>query len=293
MTTPDEFPFDARFVDVHGSRMHYIDEGDGAPVLFIHGNPTSSYLWRNVIPHVTPHARAVAVDLIGMGKSDQPDLPYRFTDHYRYLEGFIDALDLQDVTLVLHDWGGGLGTSWARRHPDRVRGIVFMESVLMPMDLADTDIVTRFVFNRMRDPKKGDRMNMQKAFFLKRLMPMMTKTRLSPAAKAAYLAPFSTPESRKPVAQWPREIPLGGHPEDMVREIGDNYEWFRSADIPKLLLHAEPGVIFKGIVPDIERDVAHLTSISIGPGKHYVQEDQPDAIGTAIAEWFTTQLTTG
>jgi haloalkane dehalogenase len=287
--TSAEFPYQARFADVLGSRMHYVEDGQGDPILFIHGNPTSSYLWRNILPYASPHGRAIAVDLIGMGRSDKPNLDYRFFDHYRYLEAFIEHLNLTNITLVVHDWGGGLGTSYARRHPDNIAGIVFMESVLKPMDLADADPVTRFLFNRMRDPIKGDRMNRQKAFFLKRLMPMMTKARLSPAVKAEYLRPYPTPASRKPVAQWPREIPLSGVPEDMVREIGDNYEWFKTAPIPKLLLHASPGVIFKTLVDEIERDVKHLTSVHIGKGKHYVQEDQPDAIGRAIANWIQPQ----
>ena len=286
MASSDAFPFESQFVEILGSRMHYVESGTGDPILFIHGNPTSSYLWRNIIPHAVPHGRAIAVDLIGMGKSDKPDIPYRFFDHYRYLEGFIEALGLTDITLVIHDWGGGLGTSDARRHPDNVTGIAFMESVVMPMDLADADPVTRFVFNRMRDPEKGDRMNKEKSFFLKRLMPMMTRAKLSPAAKKAYLAPYPTPASRTPVAVWPREIPISGTPADMTEEIGDNYEWFKTAPIPKLLLHAKPGVIFKQLVPELERDVANLTSVPIGKGKHYVQEDQPEAIGVALSSWL-------
>lgn len=267
--------------------MHFVEQGEGDPILFIHGNPTSSYLWRNIIPFAATRGRAIAVDLIGMGKSDKPDLPYRFFDHYRYLEAFIEELGLTNVTLVIHDWGGGLGTSYARRHPDNVAGIAFMESVLKPMDLADADPVTRFMFNRMRDQRKGDRMNMKKAFFLKRLMPMMTSAKLSAEVKQAYMEPYPTPESRKPVAVWPREIPLSGSPADMVEEIGDNYDWFKTAPIPKLMLHAKPGVIFKTLVDEVERDVDNLTSVFIGKGKHYLPEDQPQAIGEALSTWLT------
>lgn len=286
MAPSSDFPFESRYVTVNGSKMHYVEQGSGDPILFIHGNPTSSYLWRNIIPTAAKHGRAIAVDLIGMGKSDKPPLDYTFFDHLEHLTGFIEALDLKNITLVIHDWGGGLGTSYARRHPDNVIGIAFMESVLKPMDLADADIPTRFLFNRMRDPKKGDRMNMDKAFFIKRLMPLMTSAKLSKEAKAAYMAPYPTRESRKPVAVWPREIPLSGTPPKMVTEIGDNYGWFKTAPIPKLLLHAKPGVIFEKLVDEIEADVTHLTSVSIGKGKHYVQEDQPEAISDALNNWL-------
>ncbi len=287
MTPPTAFPYDSRFVDVLGSKMHYVEQGEGDPILFLHGNPTSSYLWRNVIPHVVPHGRAIAVDLIGMGRSDKPDIDYRFADHYRYLEAFVSELGLTNLRLVLHDWGGGLGMSYARRHPDAIAGIAFMECVLLPMEWSDADPVTRLVFKRMRDPVKGARMNQQKSFFLKRLMPMMTRRRLTAEEKAAYAAPFPTPESRKPIAVWPREIPISGEPADMTAEIGANYEWFRSAPIPKLFLHATPGMIFtKKTIPKVEAEVTGLESVSVGKGRHYLQEDVPDAIGAALAAWL-------
>ncbi|MDJ0767367.1 MAG: haloalkane dehalogenase [Ilumatobacter sp.] len=285
------FPYESRFVDVLGSRMHYVEEGRGEPILFVHGNPTSSYLWRNVIPYAAPHGRAIALDLIGMGKSDKPDLDYRFVDHLRYVEGLIEALDLRNVTLVLHDWGGGLGLSYARRHPDNVRGIAFMEAVIKPIDWSDANAVERFMFGRMRDPVKGDRMNLQRAFFLKRVMPMMIRRRLTAEEKAAYMAPYPTPESRKPVAVWPREIPISGEPEDMHREIDANYEWFQTVDLPKLFLHARPGVIFKpSEAAKIRASVEHLESVDVGKGKHYLQEDVPDAIGSALSSWLETTV---
>ncbi len=288
MTPPSAAsPFESRYVEVLGSRMHYVEQGEGDPILLIHGNPTSSYLWRNVIPHVAEHGRAIALDLIGMGKSDKPDIDYRFFDHLDYVTGFVEALNLENVTLVIHDWGGGLGFSYARRHPDNIAGIAFMECVLMPMEWSDADPVTRFMFKRMRDPQKGERMNQQKSFFLKRLMPMMTKRRLTADERARYAEPFPTPESRKPIAVWPREIPLSGEPADMAREIGDNYSWFRTASMPKLFLHASPGVIFtKKTVAKVESEIEGLQSVSVGKGKHYIQEDEPDAIGMALGAWL-------
>ena len=267
--------------------MHYIESGEGDPILFIHGNPTSSYLWRNVIPHVSPLGRTIAVDLIGMGRSDKPDIDYRFFDHLEYLEAFVDQLGLKNVTLVLHDWGGGLGTSYARRHPDNVRGIAFMESVVKPMTWGDMNLVQKFMFKRMRDSKKGDRMNLEKNFFIKRMMPMMVSRKLSPQEKAAYSEPYPTPQSRKPIAEWPREIPISCEPADMHTEISQNYEWFRTVQIPKLLLYAKPGMIFDADdVAEIQEHVSNLDAVFIGKGKHYIQEDQPDAIGQAIKSWI-------
>ena len=244
MSPSPEFPYESKYADVLGSRMHYVESGEGDPILFVHGNPTSSYLWRNVIPHVSTQGRAIAVDLIGMGRSDKPDIDYRFFDHLKYLEAFIDELGLENVTLVLHDWGGGLGTSYARRHPDNVRGIAFMESVLKPMTWEDMNLVQKFMFKRMRDPKKGDRMNRDKNFFIKRMMPAMVSRKLTAQEKAAYAEPYPTPQSRKPVAVWPREIPISGEPADMHTEISQNYEWFQTVTIPKLFLYAKPGMIF-------------------------------------------------
>ncbi len=282
-----EFPYESRFVDVLGSRMHYVESGAGAPILFLHGNPTSSYLWRNVMPHLEAQGRTVAVDLIGMGKSDKPDIEYRFFDHLRYIEGFVAALGLEDVTLVLHDWGGGVGLSYARRHPDNVRAIAFMEAVVKPMVWDEIGILNKLVFKRMRDQKKGDRMNLQKNFFLKRLMPQMVVRKLSEQERAAYHEPYPTPESRKPVAMWPREIPISGDPADMHAEISANYEWFRTVEIPKLFIYAQPGIIFDAAnAAEIKDRVQGLDDVFIGKGKHYLQEDSPDAIGQAISSWM-------
>lgn len=287
MSPSPEFPYQSKFADVLGSRMAYVESGQGNPILFVHGNPTSSYLWRNVMPHTSHQGRAIAVDLIGMGRSDKPDIDYRFFDHLEYLEAFIEELDLKNVTLVLHDWGGGLGLSYARRHPDNVRGVAFMEAVIQPMTWDDMNLMQKIMFKRMRDPKKGDRMNLDKNFFVKRLMPMMVSRKLSPQEKAAYAEPYPTPQSRKPVAEWPREIPISGEPADMHAEISQNYEWFQTAQIPKLFLYAQPGVIFDSKnAAAIRERITNLDSVFIGKGKHYIQEDQPDAIGRAISSWF-------
>lgn len=287
MSPSPEFPYESKFIEVLGSRMHYVESGEGDPILFLHGNPTSSYLWRNVIPHVSGQGRAIAVDLIGMGKSDKPDIAYRFFDHLEYLEGFVAELGLDSVTLVLHDWGGGVGLSYARRHPDNVRAIAFLEAVVKPMTWDEIGLLNRIVFKRMRHPVKGDRMNIEKNFFLKRLMPQMVNRKLTDQEKAAYLAPYPTPQSRKPVAMWPREIPISGQPADMHAEISQNYEWLQTVAIPKLFLYAKPGIIFDAAnAAEIQERVQGLDAVFIGKGKHYLQEDAPDAIGQAISSWM-------
>lgn len=287
MTIPADFPFESHYVEVHGSNMHYVEQGEGEPILFLHGNPTSSYLWRNIIPYASGHGRTVAVDLIGMGRSDKPDIGYRFVDHARYVDGFIAAMDLNNITLVIHDWGSGLGFHYAHRNPDNVRGIAFMEAVMRPSKWSDANIVERFLFKRMRDPKKGDRMNIDKNFFIERLLPMMTSRKLTEAERDAYRQPFLEPSSRRPIAQWPREIPFDGDPEDVHRIVSEYWAWLQETDIPKLMLVASPGVIIKrAVAEELEAKLPALERVDIGKGKHYVQEDQPDAIGRALSDWL-------
>lgn len=288
MTISAEFPYDSQFIEVHGSKMHYVEQGEGEPILFLHGNPTSSYLWRNIIPYAANHGRAIAVDLIGMGRSDKPEIDYRFVDHARYVDGFIEAMGLTNISLVLHDWGSGLGFHYANRHRDNVRGIAFMEAITRPSNWSDANIVERFLFKRMRDPKKGDRMNIDKNFFIERVLPMMTSRKLTEVERDAYRAPYLDKASRKPIAQWPREIPFDGEgPEDVHRMVSDYAAWLTETEIPKLMLWANPGVIIKRkVAEELEAKLPALESVFIGKGKHYVQEDQPDAIGRALGDWL-------
>ena len=287
MPISGEFPYESRFIEVDGSKMHYVEEGEGDPILFLHGNPTSSYLWRNIIPYASEHGRAIAVDLIGMGRSDKPDIDYRFVDHARYVDGFIQALGLKNMALVIHDWGSGLGFHYAHRNPDNVRGIAFMEAIVRPTKWSDANLMERFLFKRMRDPRKGDRMNIDRNFFIKRLLPMMTSRKLTVEERAAYAAPYLEPASRRPIAQWPREIPFDDGPDDVHRIVSDYWAWLQETDIPKLMLVATPGVIIKAKVASaLEAKLPNLERVDIGKGKHYVQEDQPDAIGRALSDWL-------
>ncbi|VAW31926.1 hypothetical protein MNBD_CHLOROFLEXI01-3653 [hydrothermal vent metagenome] len=287
--SPD-FPFESRFVEVHGSKMHYIDEGEGDPILFLHGNPTSSYLWRNIIPHLVGNGRCIAVDLIGMGKSDKPDLDYRFVTHARYLDAFIEQLGLQNITLVIHDWGSALGFHYAMRHEDTIKGIAFMEAITRPSKWKEMPLMLKLIFKRLRHPKKGWKMIAKNNFFVKRMLPMMINRKLTPAEKAAYAAPYPDEQSRKPIAIWPREIPFDGEPDDVHQIVTTYNGWLKTSQLPKLLLWVEPGAIIAGekAAKQIQKDFPNTQTSFLGKGKHYIQEDYPDEIGQAIADWHQT-----
>jgi haloalkane dehalogenase len=283
--SPD-FPFESKFVNVHGSRMHYIDEGEGEPVLFLHGNPTSSYLWRNVIPHVSPHRRCIAPDLIGMGRSDKPDIPYRFGDHFGYLEGFIEAVGIDRVTLVLHDWGSGLGFHWARLHSERVRGIAFMEAMLQPMRWDAFPKDYRVAFKLMRTPGVGWLMISVANIFVKQILPMSIVRRLTAAEMRRYAEPFPTIGSRRPLRQWPCEIPIDGEPADVHEAIDAYSRWLQETELPKLVFQSDPGgLITRETVAWCRASLKNLEVCDIGPGIHFLQEDNPHGIGQKLAEW--------
>ncbi|MFL5850762.1 MAG: haloalkane dehalogenase [Solirubrobacteraceae bacterium] len=275
-------------VDVHGSRMYYVEEGEGSPVLFLHGNPTSSYLWRNVIPHVSGGARCIAPDLIGMGKSDKPDIDYRFGDHARYLEGFIEALGLADVVLVLHDWGSGLGFDWARRHADRVRGLAFMEAILTPVPSWDVfPAGAREMFQAFRTPEVGWDLIARQNVFVEQALPASVVRKLSDEEMDAYRAPFPDEASRKPVWRWPNEIPIDGEPADVAEAVGAYSAWLQRTEVPKLLFAATPGALIPAPVVEWARSaLPNLEVVDLGEGIHYVQEDHPEEIGRGIARWL-------
>lgn len=268
--------------------MHYVDVGEGDPILFLHGNPTSSYLWRNIIPHLSTRARCIAPDLIGMGKSDHPDIPYRFDDHYRYISGFIDALDIgSNLTLVIHDWGSGLGFRWAHDHEDQVKAIAFMEAIVGTMTWEEMPRDFRMAFRMMRTPGVGWAMISGANMFVKKMLPDATYRDLSDEAQAYYASAFPTVASRKPVRQWPLEVPISGKPADNVAVIEAYRQWLTRTDIPKLLLYCHPGAIIGDEQVAWCRDnMPNLEAVDIGEGIHFVQEDHPDVIGTELANWY-------
>ena len=280
-------PYESKYVAVLGSQMHYAEGGQGDPVLFLHGNPTSSYLWRNVMPHLDPSARVIAPDLIGMGQSDKPDLEYRLVDHVRYVEGFIEALGLRRLTLVIHDWGSALGFHYACRHEANVKGIAFMEAIVRSMTWDEWPHTVRPLFESFRTPEVGWDLVVNKNVFVEQVLPGAIQRKLTDEEMNHYRQPFIDPPTRKPVWRWPNEIPIDGEPEDVVQLVDAYSVWLGRSDVPKLLLHATPGALLrKDQVEWCEQHMKNLRSVDIGPGLHFVQEDRPDEIGTAIREWY-------
>ncbi|GIF14130.1 haloalkane dehalogenase [Actinoplanes teichomyceticus] len=277
-------------ITVNGLQMAYVEEGAGNPIVFLHGNPSSSYQWRNVIPHLTGLGKCIAPDLIGMGASDK--LPnsgpgsYRFIEHREYLDAFLDALGLHDkVTLVLHDWGSTLGFDWACRHPDQIRGIAYMEAFVAPIsswdDWPEQAIAT---FQALRSDA-GEKMVLQDNFFIERVLPTETLRRLTEAEMAVYRRPYLEPgESRRPTLTWAREIPIGGEPADVHNIITRYATWLATADIPKLFIEANPGAMFPSH-RDIAKSWPDQTHLTV-PGGHFLIEDDPVTIGTTIATWL-------
>jgi len=283
-----QFPFTSRFVEVNGSKMHYIDEGEGDPILFLHGNPTSSYLWRNIIPYVTSTARAIAPDLIGMGRSDKPAIDYRFLEHSTYVEGFIEALGLENITLVIHDWGSALGFHYARRHEDNVKALAFMEAILAPVPSWD-DFPPDFqqLFKMFRTPEVGWNMIVNQNFFVEKILPGSVVRTLTDEEMDHYREPFIEVDSRKPLWRWPNEIPIEGEPPEVVEAVSRYNLWLQETELPKLMFYAAPGALMTApVVGWASQAFKNLTAIDIGEGIHFVQEDAPQLIGQGLASWY-------
>lgn len=276
-------------VEVLGSRMAFVEAGDaararGVPVVFLHGNPTSSYVWRNVIPKVAGEARCLAPDLIGMGDSGRPEIEYRFADHARYLDAWFDAVGLAEVVLVAHDWGGALGMDWAARHPDRVCGLVVFETILRPMSWAEYPPAAVGFFRDMRTPGVGEEMVLERNWFIEEGLTR-TGRGVSEADLDVYRAQYPDPASRRPLLQWPREIPLDGEPADVADRVSAYGRWLAASPrVPKLLLTAEPGNLVPAeMVAWARRQIPRLEVESVGEAGHQVPEDRPEEIGDAVA----------
>lgn len=284
------FPFESKYVEVLGSQMHYVEEGSGDPILFLHGQPTSSYLWRNIIPHVSPLGRCIAPDLIGFGKSDKPDIEYRFPDHVRYVEGFIEELGLRNITLVIHDWGSGLGLHYARRNEGNIKGIAMMEALLMSIPSWDEfPEPMRDLFKDLRSPEVGWDLLVNQNIFVESILPNAVVRDLTGEEMDVYRAPFVDPAHRKPIWRWPNELPLAGEPADVVEAVDAYSAWLQQSDLPKLLFHGTPGILIpQEMVEWCKANLSNLKTVDIGPGIHYLQEDNPHAIGTELAAWYPT-----
>jgi len=286
-----EQPLSKKTVDVFGSRMAYHERGQGAPVLFLHGNPTSSYLWRDVIGELEGRGRLIAPDLIGMGDSAKldnagPDT-YRFVTHRKYLDAFIETVigPRETILFVIHDWGSALGFDWANRHRDRVRGIAYMEAIVRPIaGWEEWSAAATPIFQGFRS-EKGESMILDRNMFVERVLPGSVLRKLSDAEMAEYRKPFLSREDRWPTLTWPRQIPIAGEPTEVVAVVADYAKWMAGNDIPKLFVNADPGAILIGPVREFCRTWKNQAEVTV-PGSHFIQEDSASAIGKAIAEWI-------
>ena len=278
-------PYTRKRVKVLDSEMAYVDTGNGAPIVFLHGNPTSSYLWRNVIREVEASGRCLAPDLIGMGESGKAgDGDYTFATHAKYLDAWFDAvLPSGKVVLVIHDWGSGLGFHWANRHRDRVEGIVYMEAIVQSMAWDDWPEGARKIFQGMRSDA-GEEMVLEKNVFIERILPASVLRGLSDEEMEVYRRPYVEPgESRRPTLTWPRQIPLDGDPEDVTKFVEDYGTWFASEESPpKLFINADPGTILIGKQREFCRTWPNQEEMTV-KGLHFIQEDAPGEIGRAVA----------
>lgn len=279
-----------KHIQVNGKRMAYVEMGEGAPIVFQHGNPTSSYLWRNIMPELTDFGRCIAVDLIGMGDSDRVDDPgpdsYRYVEHRDYLFQAWEQLGISDsVTFVIHDWGSALGFDWASQHPDKVRGIAYMEGIVRPISWNEWPGEIRPLFEGFRS-EAGESMVLEKNIFVERVLPGSVLRGLTADEMAVYRRPYENKgESRRPTLTWPRQIPLGGEPAD-VHKIVDAYSvWLCHTAVPKLFINAEPGAILTGPQREFCRGFPNQTEVTVA-GSHFIQEDSPREIADAIGNWL-------
>ncbi|MFN5027931.1 MAG: haloalkane dehalogenase [Burkholderiales bacterium] len=283
-------PFERRFVEIDGVKLAYLDEGRGPVVLFLHGNPTSSYLWRNVVPHVMPVARCIAPDLPGFGRSDKPDIEYRVADHAHFVEAFIATLGLHDLVLVLHDWGSALGFDYARRHEGAVSGMAFMEFIAPFPTWLDFPARARDVFRAFRTPGVGRALIVEQNAFIERVLPGSVVRGVPAATMAHYRAPFLEPTAREPMLRFPNEIPIAGEPIDVYAMVCAYHDWLLQTELPKLMFKASPGaLISEERARWYERRLRNCMTVDLGPGVHYLQEDNPAAIGEALRD-FVDQL---
>ena len=286
ISAKDTYP--RKRVAVGDTELACVDVGTGDPVVFLHGNPTSSYLWRNIIPHLESSGRCLAPDLVGMGQSGPaPDGSYRFADHERYLDAWFEALGLDaNVTLVVHDWGSALGFHWAQRHPQAIKGIAYMEAIVQPVSWEQWPEAARGVFQGFRSAA-GEEMALVKNIFVENVLPGSVLRELTPKEMDVYRAPYLEPgESRRPTLTWPREIPLEGEPEDVVRIVSEYGQWLAASDVPKLLISATPGAILNGDQLEFCRGWPNQTEVNVR-GVHFIQEDSPHEIGSAIHDWLS------
>ncbi len=286
-------PYKKSFKTINGKSIAFVDVGEGDPIVLLHGNPTSSYLWRNVIPHLEGMGRVIAPDLIGQGDSDKlpasdgPDR-YSFQVAYDYLAGLLDELDAnQNVTLVIHDWGSALGFYWAQQHGAAVKGIAYMEGIVCPVGWEDWPESARGIFKGFRSDK-GEDLILQRNMFVEAVLPSSVIRKLGVEEMEHYRRAFSTPDDRQPTLNWPRQIPIDGEPEHMVKLVDSYGQWMlENTSLPKLFINATPGSILTGKAREFCRTWPNQREVTVA-GTHFIQEDSPDEIGSAVAEWLNS-----
>jgi haloalkane dehalogenase len=286
-----EFPFVKKKVHIQGSEMAYVDVGNSSAttIVFLHGNPTSSYLWRNIIPYVSGRARCIAPDLIGFGDSDKvPGLAYRVSDHQRYLDAFLDkVLPAEKIILVIHDWGSALGLDWARRHEDRVAGLAFMEFIPPTKSWAEFKKGFRNLFSQFRDPELGRKLLIEQNLFVEQVLQSGIVRPLSEQEMNEYRRPFVQPESREPLYRFPNELPIEGHPAETWEMAQKYMTWLFASDVPKLFFWVTPGTfIWEDRAKKFMEILKSTRSVYLGSGLHFVQEDHPHTIGRELADWL-------
>ncbi|MEM8532541.1 MAG: haloalkane dehalogenase [Chloroflexota bacterium] len=284
-----KLPYPSRWIEVQGSRMHYMETGDpdGTPILLLHGNPTWSYLWRDVIPHLANSGRVIALDLIGMGLSDKPDIDYTFFNHRDYVWAFIEAMNLKNMVLIIHDWGSALGFDYAYHHQDNVQAIAFMEAHVATTPSLDGAPPEAASFIQAVRSHQGKEMLLNQNLFIEKLLPSMIVRQLSKEELDAYRTPFLTPSTRLPLLTWPRQIPIGGEPADVHQMMESYVAWLSDTDMPMLNVYATPGTFMSEATALLLQSQYHnLEIVDVGEGLHFFQEDQPDAVGKSIAEWL-------
>jgi len=277
-------------ISINNKNIAYVESGSGDPIIFLHGNPTSSYLWRNITPHLESQGRCICIDLIGMGDSDKLDNPdensYQFEEHYHYVNAAIESLtNGENITFVIHDWGSALGFNWCYHNPDSIKGIAYMEAIVKEMTWEDWRDEAKGIFQGFRSDA-GESLVLEKNYFVERVLPGSIIRRLRDEEIEEYRRPFLNPgEDRRPTLSWPREIPIEGQPANVCEIVNQYAEWMQTNDIPKLFINAEPGAITTGRIRDYCRSWKNQTEVTV-KGVHFIQEDSPDDIGKAISTWY-------
>ena len=278
-----------KYIDVLGKQIAYVEMGEGDPIIFQHGNPTSSYLWRNIMPQLQSLGRCIAMDLIGMGDSekleDKGNMTYSYDTHKKYFDGFLDAIGVEsNATLVIHDWGSALGFDWANDYPQKVKGICYMEGIVQSMEWEDWNEDAKGIFQGFRSPA-GEEMILEKNLFIEAVLPGSILRKLSDAEMNEYRRPFNDKKSRRPTLDWPRQIPLENDPPEICRIVDSYSQWMAENNIPKLFINAEPGAILIGKQREFCRTWKNQKEVTV-KGSHFIQEDSPNEIGNAIFDWL-------